>query len=45
MFNEIKLFTFLVCTFRKEPIEFSNFDPLYLKVYLEFLKTIKQQIA
>ena len=30
------LFTFLVCLFRKESIERSSFNPLYLKNYFEF---------
>ena len=41
MFNEIELFTVLVCTFHNEPIEFSDFDPLYLENYFEFLNVTK----
>ena len=29
-------FGFVVCTFRKEPMELSDFDPFYLKNYFEF---------
>ena len=29
-------FAFLFCTFHKEPIELSRFNPLYLKNYFEF---------
>ena len=31
----------LVCAFHKEPIELSDFDPLYLKNYFEFIKAVK----
>ena len=34
-------FVFLVCALHKEHIELSDFDPLYLKFYLEFSKAVK----
>ena len=42
MFNEIELFAVLVCTFHKEPIETSEFDPLYLKNYFELFRSLKK---
>ena len=36
---------FLVCTFHKEPIEISGFNPLYFKIYLEILKAVKTVVS
>ena len=33
---KLSFLAFLVCAFHKERIELSDFDPLYLKIYLEF---------
>jgi len=38
---KLSFFAFLVCAFHKEPIELYDFDLLYLKKYLEFLKAVK----
>ena len=38
---KIFFFAFLVCPFHKEPIEQSDFDPLYLKNYFELSIAVK----
>ena len=39
--KKMSFLAFLVCIIHKEPIELSNFDPLYLIIHLEFQKAIK----
>ena len=41
MFNKIRLFTVLICAFYKGPIEFADFDLLYIENYFEFSKAVK----
>ena len=38
---KLSFFPVLVFAFRKEPIGFSDFDPLYLKIYLKFSNKVK----
>ena len=33
---KLSFFALLVFTFHKEPIKLSDFDPLYIKIYLEY---------
>ena len=40
---EIELFAVLIYAFRKEPIELSDFDPLYFEIY--FFKSSKKQVV
>ena len=42
---KLYLFALLVCALHREPIELSDFDPLHLKIYLEFEKSGKKQLV
>ena len=41
MFNEIELFTVLVCAIHRKTIHFADFDPLYLENDFGYFKVVK----
>ena len=41
MFNKVVFFAFFTCAFRYEPIEVTDFDPLYLKNYFEYFQAVR----